>query len=230
MADSPPDAGLVIHAIVRNTRTDRALDALRLGGPEVAFRLVSAGDLAAAVTDASFRDVEEPDPEALREHESVVESLLRRSSVVPAPYGLLARNEASVRILLERGRASLEEALERLSDTYEVRVHLRRAADRPAGPESENLAGYLRQLNGILRGQARAARELPAGEEEAVAAFLVGRGEWLQLVQEATRWEARTPGIRLRVTGPWPPYDFVVVERGGAVVVRDGAEPGREDA
>jgi len=227
MADSPVDVGLAVHAIVRNTRTDRALDALRVGGPEVAFRLVTAGDLAAAVTDAPFLDVEEPDPGALRVHESVVEALLRRASVVPAPYGLLARNEAAVRVLLERGRASLEEALEHLDHSYEVRVHLRRTG---GGAEGERLAGYLRQLNGILRGQARAARELPGGEEEAVAAFLVGRGEWLQLVQEATRWEARTPDIRLRVTGPWPPYDFVRVERGGAVIVRGGMDSGREDA
>ena len=25
---------------------------------------------------------------------------------------------------------------------------------------------------------------------------------------------------RLRITGPWPPYDFVRLEKGGAVIVR----------
>jgi len=209
--------GLAVHAIVRNTRTDRALDALRLGGTEVVYRLVTAGDLAAAVTDAPFRDVEEPDAAALRAHEAVVESLLRRPSLVPAPYGFLARNEAAVRVFLERRRHALEEALERLENTYEVRIHVTVGEE----PDGERLAGHLRQLNGILRGQARAARELPGrSEEEAVAAFLVGRGEWLHLVQAATRWEARSPHVRLRVTGPWPPYDFVRLEQGGAVIGR----------
>ena len=214
MAD--PAAGLAVHAIVRNTRTDRALDALRPGGPEVAFRLVSAGSLAAAVTDAPFRDEARADPEAVRVHGAVVESLLRRASVVPAPYGLRARDEEAVRRLLERRRGSLEEALDRLENAYEVRIHVRLSG----GPDAERLAAGLRQLNGILRGQARAARKLPgSSEDERVAAFLVGRGEWLHLVQEATRWEARTPEVRLRVTGPWPPYDFISVE-----------EPGRTEA
>jgi len=230
MGEADP-TGLAVHAIVRNTRTDRALDALRPGGSEVPHRLISAGELAAAVTEAPFRDAEEPDVSGVRAHEAVVESLLRRPSLVPAPYGFLARNEAAVRVFLERHRHSLEEALERLENTYEVRIHVTVGDE----PDRARLAGHLRQLNGILRGQARAARELPRdSEEEAVAAFLVGRGEWLHLVQAATRWETRSPDVRLRITGPWPPYDFVRLEKGGAVIVRPesagvGGPDGAED-
>lgn len=215
----PTATGLAIHAVVRNSRTDRALDALRIGGPEVAYRLVASGDLAAAVTDAPFDDAVAPDPGAVREHEAVVESLLRRASLVPAPFGLLARSEEGVRRFLERRRPALQSALEYLENSYEVRVHVRLLGEA----RSQALNGYLRNLNGILRGQARAARRLPGPSgEELVAAFLVGRGEWLHLVQEATRWEARNPAVELRVTGPWPPYDFVRIEES------QGPEPEEE--
>lgn len=210
--------GLVIHAIVRNTRTDRALDALRLRGPNLEYGLVTSGDLGAAVTGAPFRDRAEPDPDELRTHERVVEALLRRSSLVPVPYGLVARDERAVRELLVRRREEFEDALDYLENSYEIRAHLTRRAGG-GGPRPD---GYLRELHGALRGQVRAARRLPVRDEgELVAAFLVARGEWIRLVEKATRWEGHHPEIELRVTGPWPPYDFVNVMGPG-----DSAPPG----
>lgn len=201
--------GLAVHAVVRNTRTDRALDALRLRGSGLEYELVARGDLAAAVTPAVFGDQAEPDPEALRVHERVVEALLPRSALVPLPYGLVARDEPAVRELLVRRRDELEDALDYLDDTYEMRVHV----SLRGGGDGEALEGYLRMLHGALRGQARAARRLPGSDdEELVAAFLVARGEWLRLLEKATRWEGHHPGVELRVTGPWPPFDFVNVQ------------------
>ncbi len=215
------DAGLVVHAVVRNTRTDRALDALRLRGSRLAYELVARGDLAAAVTAAPFRDEAETDPEALRAHARVVEALLRRSTLVPAPYGLVARDERAVRELLARRRDVLADALDYLDNSYEMRVHV----SLRSGGDGEKLQTFLRMLHGALRGQARAARRLPGRDEgEAVAAFLVGRGEWLRLVDKATRWEGHHPEVELRVTGPWPPYDFVTVLGAGEPDEGDGPE------
>ncbi|MDP2480699.1 MAG: GvpL/GvpF family gas vesicle protein [Candidatus Palauibacterales bacterium] len=204
--------GLAVHAVVRNTRTDRALDALHLRESRLEYELVPRGDLAAAVTAAPFRDATEPDPEALRTHERVVEALLRRSTLVPVPFGLVARDEHAVREFLARRREDLEDALEYLDNSYEMRVHV----SLRAGGDGQALQGFLRMLHGSLRGQARAARRLPGKDEgQAAAAFLVGRGEWLRLVEKATRWEGHHPEVELRVTGPWPPYDFVTIEGPG---------------
>ncbi len=211
-----PERGLAIHAVVRNTRTDRALDALHLGGSDLEYELVAAGGLAAAVTPAPFIDAGDPDPEALRRHERVVEALLQRSTLVPAPLGFLARDEAAVRELLRDHRGELEKALDYLENCYEVRVHV---ALRHRASE-EDLAGFVTRLHGALRGQARAARRLPGRDDsELVAAFLVARQEWMRLVEKATRWEGHHPEVALRVTGPWPPYDFVSVTAG-----KDGRE------
>jgi hypothetical protein len=209
-------AGLAVHAVVRNTRTDRALDALRLAGSGLEYELIPAGNLAAAVTPAPFRDVPEADPEALGRHERVAEALLRRSSVVPMPFGLVARDERAVREFLRARRVALEEGLDYLENSYEMRVHV---SLRAAG-QGEELGSYVRRLHGVLRGQSRAARRLGSGSgRELVAAFLVGRSEWLRLVEKATRWEGHHPDVELRITGPWPPYDFVSV-------VPPGGEPG----
>lgn len=216
--------GLAVHAVVRNTRTDRALDALRLRGTKLEYELVARGDLAAAVTSAAFGDRSEPDPEALRLHERVVEALLARSTLVPLPYGLIARDERAVREFLVRRNEQLEDALDYLDNSYEMRVHvtLRAGSD----DDGQVLQGFLRMLHGALRGQARAARRLSDhGDGELVAAFLVARGEWMRLLEKATRWEGHHPEVELRVTGPWPPFDFVSVLEPGAPEVGADADP-----
>jgi hypothetical protein len=73
----------------------------------------------------------------------------------------------------------------------------------------------------LLRGQAAATVTLPRADgddEEGVvarASFLIDTQRW-QAFQDVVSKEARRQGsLGFKVTGPWPPYDFVRMQFGG---------------
>ena len=218
---SADEASLTIHAVVRNRMSEKALDAVQGVGEGLRYRMVGAGDLAAVVSagpaaaDASGE---------LRRHGRIVAGLLRRSSIVPVPLGVVAADEPAVRDFLETRRVPLREALDYLEDAYELRLHL--SARSSAGTAGDELRRVAHHVYEQLQRQARAARILTeeAGERILSAAFLIRRDEWIRFVEQITDWEGRYPAVRMDVTGPWAAWDFVHVIPAG-----DPAEP-REDA
>jgi hypothetical protein len=205
--------GFAIHAVVRNRRSERALDALQFRGGDPGYRLVDSGELSAVVTEAEYTDAT-PDPAAVSAHERIVARVLRRSSIVPVPFGFRARDEEAVRAFLEVQRVALLEALDYLDDCYEVRVHI---TVTQLSDEWQRLASVARHVYEELRRQSRAARILTEGEGRRVlsAAFLIARREWIAFVEQVSDWENRYPGVRMDVTGPWAAYDFVHLMRSG---------------
>lgn len=200
-------APLVIHAVVRNRRTESVMDVLQgvKGGPE--FRLVGSGDLAAVVTP---RQPGDDDTATLRLHARVVARLLRRSSVVPIPEGLEAEDDEAVRGFLQGQRIPLAEALDFLEDGYELRLHI---SARGPGPSEDRLRSAAHHVYEQLQQQSRAARILSEGADDRIlsAAFLIPRGEWIGFVEQIADWEERYSALRMDVTGPWAAWDFVHV-------------------
>lgn len=198
-------SGFIIHAVVRNRRSETALDSLQARGDGPAYTLLGVGELAAVVTDDSA------DPgsnDSIRQHGRIVARLLRRSSVVPVPAGLHARDEEAVTEFLERQRIPLLEALDFLEDGYELRLHL---TARGAGQTEDRLRAVAHHVYEQLQRQARAARILEEGGREQMlsAAFLIPRNEWIRFVEQIADWESRYPAVRMDVTGPWAAWDFV---------------------
>lgn len=199
----PAGSALRIHAVVRGG-WGRGLPA--------GWRLVEAGPIAAAVRPESG------EAGGFREHARQVQALIREVPLVPAPPGLLARDERAVRGFLERARLPLVEALDLCEGGWALRVHLARSED-PTGTDHEmpegggatvdDPAGAAEGLYRMLRRRARAARRLPPGAGILSAAFLVARPRWIPFVEEVTRREGALPGLEADVTGPWAPWDFV---------------------
>ncbi|HKP15320.1 MAG TPA: GvpL/GvpF family gas vesicle protein, partial [Gemmatimonadaceae bacterium] len=47
------------------------------------------------------------------------------------------------------------------------------------------------------------------------AAFLVEQELWKEFATKVVEQGSRVPNLRLELTGPWPPYDFVQMQFGG---------------
>ncbi len=210
--------GLLIHAVVRNRVSEKALDAMQGMGGGLEYRLVDFGGLAAVVTDALDATTS---PDILRHHGRIVARLLRRSSIVPVPVGFGARDEDAVRAFLEGQRVLLLEALDYLDDGYELRLHL---SSRATGHGEDQLRAVAHHVYEQLQGQARAARILAEGGRERLmsAAFLIPRSEWIRFVEQVADWEGRYPEIRMDVTGPWAAWDFVHIMPAGSPATTRG--------
>lgn len=194
-----PD-GLYLYGVCRS-RSWRA----PAGEDETLVR-VRYRDLEALVRPVAYR-IPRLEDGAVREHQRLVESVMRRDTILPAPFGLVFRGRRGVVRFLEDQYIVLDEGLAFLDGHWELRLHISGDEEDPA---LEELATH---LYSELRRSARAAIPLAAGAGRLrSAAFLVERAAWIEFVERSDDLGLSNPELGVDVTGPWPPYDFVNIQ------------------
>jgi Gas vesicle synthesis protein GvpL/GvpF len=189
-----------------------------------------------------------------RAHEAVLDRALQAGTVVPLRLCTVFAGDAAVLAMLDRERAALQAALDRLEGRAEWGVKLiadpgavraaaggrsaagaeeragapasghaylaRKRRDRHAREEARRIAHEAaRAVHTGLGAQAAAAtvlrappRELSGDPGELVlnGAYLVdrARADEFRALAERLGEGQRPRGLRLEVTGPWPPYSF----------------------
>lgn len=192
------DGGFYFYGVVR-TRGWRGSD------KEDVLR-VRYRDLDALVRPVPFK-LPGMDPAHLQAHQRVVEGIMRRATILPAPYGVIFRGRRALVKFLEDQYLALDEGLAFLEGHWELRVH---ASPRSAEDASSDLEELAIQIYAELRRSARAAIPFPRDERRLLsAAFLVERGAWIDFVNRADDLVGAQPLLAFDITGPWPPYDFV---------------------
>lgn len=147
------------------------------------------------------------DPEQVRRHQRVVETAMRRGTILPAPYGVVFRGRRPLIRFLEDQYLALDEGLAFLEGQWEMRLHITAAGAQEPTPGLDERAAA---LFGELRRRARAALPLARTPDRLLsAAFLVPRDSWIDFVERTHELGERDPELLFDVTGPWPPYDFV---------------------
>jgi len=183
--------------------------------------LVPFRDLAAvaAETPHARPSVGEADVEAQR---TAVGAVFARQAVLPAPLGTVFRTHEALARWLELHYFALSDALAFVEGRAGARVHVARRAESAIGaaPRAEELAididGLAAETFRVLRRHSvasvglRSAPGTPAANGAAAsAAFLVERDRWRVFADVVTEEARRNPELVFRLTGPWPPYDFV---------------------
>ncbi len=177
--------------------------------------------------------------QAARGHHRVVQACFEAAPTVPFRLATVLHDEQRVRELLATHAERLAATLHQVAGREEWGVQAKAATRRSAGPAPRSGADYLRQrraelarasadrrravaaaddLHGALADLAEAAYRRPVAADDRRgllldAAYLVAREERAGFLESVRRLEADRPELRLRVTGPWPPYSFVDLER-----------------
>jgi hypothetical protein len=202
-AADDPQEGLYLFAVVRSRgrKGAAAFEGKRHELTSVRYR-----DLEALVRPVPYA-VPELDRARLEDHQRVVDGIMRRATVLPAPFGMVFQGRRALLRFLEDQYIVLDEGLSFLDGHWEMRLHIMGEAD------VESLSVSATRLYSDLRHFARAALPLPAdGGRLLSAAFLVDRGDWIRFVEQADDLNRAHPELVLDMTGPWPPYDFVKVQ------------------
>lgn len=196
-----PGTGLRLFGVIRMRRGAIVEHRGRVPGlEEIGYR-----DLAAVLRTEAFV-LPEPTAEALREHHRLVDLVMQETAVLPAPFGLLFRNEAGLRRFLAARYVELEDALTLVKAHWELRLTLRIRDGRTTREVARSAADLYRDLVAMARMGVPFAR---VEDDVVAAAFLVPREEWIRFLEEAEARAARLPEVSGEVSGPWPPYDFV---------------------
>jgi len=175
-----------------------------------------------------------PSVSSLLAYERVVEAIHAQQTVIPLRYGCLMESEEQIVQLLEDHRREYEALLDRLRGRTEMGIRLLWSASAVPPPSLAQSPGaaYLTSLRNRYGSQ-----DAPAAEEVLLADRIVTRlagwsteqhrevlssqqGRLLSLyfltpksAAEEFRSKVRTistpRGVKLLLSGPWPPYNFV---------------------
>jgi gas vesicle protein GvpL/GvpF len=153
--------------------------------------------------------------ESVDEHREAVDAAFHRGPVLPAPVGVVFRTPEVLIRWMELHYVVLHDALAYFEDRVGARVHATPSPDaRARGALEHGAAEAAASANDALHALGRAAVTSVALDPTtsgtvASAAFLLEKARWTEFEAVAREQREAHGDLRLDVTGPWPPYDFV---------------------
>jgi hypothetical protein len=178
--------------------------------------LVAVRDLGAVAAPAQYQR-QTPNESDLERHATVLGTVAERCAVAPAPVGTVFRDRAALVRWLELHYHALHESLAYLDGRTVARVHI---VKRDPASTIEGAALAARAADVLKNLRAQAAAMVPLKTEQLTGivlsgAFLVEREKWGAFTSAVGAANAAHTDLDIRVTGPWPPYDFVRLDLGG---------------
>jgi len=176
----------------------------------------------AAIVEPSPYAVATPNDDEMAKYLHVLEDAHSRGTVLPAPPGTVFQSENTLLRWLELHYFTLTEALAVVEGHAAARVSITTSHGKNGDQDAQrSFAALAADSLRLLRGQAAATVTLPKadGDDEdgvvARASFLVDSQRWQMFNDSVAKEAKRQPALDFKVTGPWPPYDFVRMQFGG---------------
>ena len=174
----------------------------------------------AAIVEPSAYSVSTLGDDEMGNYVRVLEESHSHSAVLPAPPGTVFQSQSTLMRWLELHYFTLTEALAVVEGHTAARVSITTQGSQE-DDSRKSLAGLAAESLRLLRSQAAATVSLPMAEGDdengvvARASFLIDTQRWQAFTDTVSAEAQRQPGLDFRVTGPWPPYDFVRMQFGG---------------
>lgn len=180
---------------------------------------VTHGSLAAIVTDIDTMDPERTDENA-RAHNEVLQQLLELDggrTVVPMQFGMVFKNERTLKHLLRDARPAFRRVLREFEGMVELGLKVVTEEDAEIDGES-----IREEVTNRFDGLAASTVENDRFSDRLVVnrSFLVERDARDAFDQAVGEFEADHEDLLVQYTGPWPPYNFVDLRIGA-----QGAQP-----
>jgi hypothetical protein len=188
-------------------------------------RSIDVGALRCFVSEFAAQMPNEPVPEMVKAFSEVLQRIFAQTAIIPFRFPTVVESEAVLTQFVEHRRAEYSGALQRLRDKVQMDVRISAKSEGPENSMQSSQSGknYLRQKRARYQ-QAQSVQEEFRRVSHSVA------GEWTQrdtttgvrgfaLLDRASLpiflekiAQVHTPaGITARVTGPWPPSEFVEI-------------------
>ncbi|MBA3340553.1 MAG: GvpL/GvpF family gas vesicle protein [Gemmatimonadaceae bacterium] len=167
------------------------------------------------------------DEKEMAEYSRILEEVQTAAAVLPAPPGTVFRSRDNLSRWLELHYFTLTQAMgsieghsqARLTITKNLRVDAKDGTTDELKETTKQFQATAAHSMRVLRGQAAATVVLPLPEGGtnviAQASFLVDTERWNAFSDLVAQEDERQTSLEFRISGPWPPYDFVRMQFGG---------------
>jgi hypothetical protein len=174
-------------------------------------------DLAAVAEEGDYKP-SDVDTAEIERHLMIVSSLYKAEPFLPAPVGTVFRSADVLQRWMELHYVALSDALAWVEDRHGARLHITRAMGRESDREAgSDLAAIAAEVTRNLRRHAVSMVPLRSEEVTGIvlsAAYLVERDLWEEFSDAVASARENHPAVKIELTGPWPPYDFVRLQFG----------------
>jgi hypothetical protein len=174
----------------------------------------------AAIVEPSLYTAIKLDDGEMDKYLRVLEEAYTHSTVLPAPPGTVFESHGTLSRWLELHYFTLTEALSVIEGHAAARVSITTSNGGGEDDTQKSMAALAAESLRLLRTQAAATVTLPkadADEAEGVvarASFLIDSQRWQSFQDTVSKEARRQTALDFKVTGPWPPYDFVRMQFG----------------
>lgn len=175
----------------------------------------------AAVVEPTPYSVSTLQDDEMSKYLTVLEEAHAHSSILPAPPGTVFQSQSTLTRWLELHYFTLTEALSVVEGHAAARVSVT-TRGKHGEDTRKSLSGLAAESLRLLRSQAAATVTLPKADGDeaddivARASFLIDTQRWEAFESAVSKEAARqAASLDFKVTGPWPPYDFVRMQFGG---------------
>lgn len=178
--------------------------------------LVTVREMAAICATAEYEAME-PTTESVQSSFDILTRYGTRGPVVPAPFGVVFRSEEAVQRWLELHYGALSSGMTYVENRVAARVHIWRPGVPEERETGSDLAAVAAEALRILRRSAVASLPLRMEKVTGIvlsAGFLVEAELFKAFTADVHEQQKAHPGLKLELTGPWPPYDFVQMRLG----------------
>ena len=198
MAQRSDEQALYFYGVTRS----RGWRAGKNGEQE--FVRVSFRDLDAVAVPIEF-ELPQLTAEKVAQHHGVVEQIMQRTTLVPAPFGVVFRSKRALIKFMQDEYLVLDEALAFVDDHCELRMVVTARTPAETRRDLDELAAH---VYSELRRSARAAVPFPREQDKLMsAAFLVERNAAVEFAERARDLAGKD--LTVEVSAPFAPYDFV---------------------
>jgi hypothetical protein len=171
---------------------------------------IPCGDVAAVVSNAPFKEYVLTEENA-HTHNQVITLVMEEYPVLPMAFGMVFKNEAVLKGMLQRLRGDLRRSLEEVEGKVElgIKVILPKGAEIDEDALASEIK-VLRELAAQCKLGKRFSRRLILN-----AFYLVAKEKVGAFLGAAKALEEKFKQLRVQCTGPWPPFNFVKIKVGG---------------
>jgi hypothetical protein len=174
----------------------------------------------AAIVEPSLYTAIKLDDGEMDKYLRVLEEAYTHSTVLPAPPGTVFESHGTLSRWLELHYFTLTEALSVIEGHAAARVSITTSNGGGEDDTQKSMAALAAESLRLLRTQAAATVTLPKADGDeaegvvARASFLIDSQRWQSFQDTVSKEARRQTALDFKVTGPWPPYDFVRMQFG----------------
>ena len=185
-------------------------------------------DVAAVVSDASVKDYILAE-DYIRTHDDVIRAVSKDYSVVPAAFGQVFKNQKILRAVMRTAYKKLRECLKLVDDRVELGVKVilpKQVAESLDEQKRESFRKNGEEIFALLNRKAENSVKgrLFSDRLTLNASFLVDKENIEEFSEEVGKLSEEYGDLKIKYSGPWPPYSFVTVRIGP-----EGVKVGRRE-